>query len=234
VNRRAEATGQLERRLGHTFQDRALLERALTHASILGLGAKIEHNEQLEFLGDRVLGLVVAHELVKRDPAGTPELLSKRLHALVDRNTCAAVARRIGLAAALRVPGNASLRDSDAALADTCEALIAALYLEGGFDLARTVILDIWSPEFERPLDLAAINPKATLQEWALATTKHLPRYQVVSREGPAHAPTFVIEVKVGDLPPAAGTGRSRQDAEKAAAHALLQRERPAPISDAQ
>lgn len=227
MNRRAAAVTDLEARIGYVFQDRALIERAMTHASVLGLGnAKTQHNEQLEFLGDRVLGLVVAEALIARDADGTPEVLSKRLHAVVDRSTCAKVARAIGVPDALRVPGGAGLRDNDTALADTCEALIAALYIEGGYDLARRIVLNIWAEELDRSLDLDAINPKAALQEWALGTIKQLPRYRIVSQEGPAHAPTFVIEVVVAGLEPARAQGKSRQEAEKSAALALLKRER--------
>jgi ribonuclease-3 len=226
AHNRALAITALEARLGVSFTDRDLLERALTHAATLGLGrGGVLHNERLEFLGDRVLGLVIADELSRREPEAGPEILAKRFAYLVNRQTCAEVARAIGLDQAIRVPNSQGLRRNDTALADSCEALIAALYVDQGFERARQVVLQLWEGELAKPVDLQAVNPKTTLQEWALSLKRPLPTYAVVSRKGPDHAPVFVIEVTVEGFAPAAGEGRSRQLAEKAAAQALLQRE---------
>ncbi|HUO21486.1 MAG TPA: ribonuclease III [Caulobacteraceae bacterium] len=226
MSSRAAAIAALERRLGFAFKDRALLERALTHASKLGLGrGGVLHNERLEFLGDRVLGLVVAEALFQRDVDAGPEILAKRYAHLVSREVCAAVAEAIGLADAMDVPRAQGLRRNETVLADGCEALLGAAYLDQGFEAAKAVALDLWATALEQPLDLEAANPKTTLQEWALARRKPLPKYSIVSREGPDHAPVFRIEVTVDGLAPATGEGRSRQAAEKRAAEAFLQRE---------
>lgn len=226
MSSRAAAIAALERRLGVDFQDRNLLDRALTHASKLGLGRSgVLHNERLEFLGDRVLGLVIAEELSRRDPEAGPEILAKRYAYLVSREACAQIAAAIGLPAAMDVPKAQGLRANDTVLADGCEALLAAVYLDHGFERAKAVVLDLWRDALDQPLDLDAANPKTTLQEWALSLKKPLPKYSVVSREGPDHAPVFRIEVTVEGFEPALGEGRSRQAAEKLAAQALLQRE---------
>lgn len=227
MNRRSVAVDDLQRRLGYDFKDRALLERALTHASAVQGKRGLEPNERLEFLGDRVLGLVVAEALMKDDRCADEGDLSKRLHVLVDKGTCAAVAREIGLGPALRVTGGEALaRQNDTILGDATEALIAALYVELGWEGAREVVLRLWEPHLSQPIDAISANPKSELQEWAAALRRPLPDYRVVSREGADHAPTFTVEVQVEGFDPATARGRSRQEAEKAAAQSLLQRER--------
>ena len=223
---RAAAIAALERRLGFSFTDRALLDRSLTHASKLGQGRSgVLHNERLEFLGDRVLGLTMAETLYERDVEAGPELLAKRYAHLVSRQVCAEIAVSVGLQDAMDVPKAQGLRRNDTVLADGCEALLAAVYLDQGLDKAKAVILDLWAQALDRPLDLEAVNPKTTLQEWALGQKKPLPAYDMVSREGPDHAPVFCISVSVEGYEPAQGQGRSRQAAEKVAAQALLERE---------
>ncbi|HVY33620.1 MAG TPA: ribonuclease III [Caulobacteraceae bacterium] len=226
MSSRAAAIAALERRLGVSFQDRALLDRALTHASKLGQGRSgVLHNERLEFLGDRVLGLVIAEELSRRNLEAGPEILAKHYAHLVSRKVCAQIAVQAGLPEAMDVPKAQGLRSNDTVLADACEALLAAVYLDQGFDGAKAVVLDLWREALDQPLDLEAANPKTTLQEWALSLKKPLPTYAIVSREGPAHAPVFQIEVTVEGFAPAGGQGKSRQAAEKLAAQALLARE---------
>jgi ribonuclease-3 len=223
---RATVLAALERRLGHTFEDRALLERALTHASKLGLGRSgVRHNEGLEFLGDRVLGLSIAEALYTRNPEADPDALNKRFAFLVSRDGCAEVARAIGLDEAIDVPKFQGLRRNDTALADACEALLAAVFLDAGFETARKVVLGLWAEMLERPIDFTAANPKTALQEWAQGQGRPLPRYEVVAREGPDHAPRFTVQAVVEGYEPVTAAGRSRQEAEKAAAHALLKRE---------
>lgn len=227
MNTREAAVAELQAALGHAFADPALLEQALTHASV-GEGARrVADNERLEFLGDRVLGLLVAEALVARHPAEREGDLSKRLHILVNRATCAAVSRRIGVGPALRLPGGESkrgARDQDTILADACEALIAALYCDAGLDVARAAVLRLWAPEFEAVDAHGFADPKSALQEWASAARRAGPAYSVLAREGPDHAPSFTVQVEVEGLLPARAVGRSRQTAEKAAATALLER----------
>jgi ribonuclease-3 len=222
----------LEARLGRRFADRALLDRALTHASA-GQGArKIPDNERLEFLGDRVLGLVMAHALVLRDGEATAGDLSKRLASLVSRQACARVARTIGLGEALRLqPGETRRggRDNETILADGCEAVIAALFLEAGLEVASEIVLRLWSPLLAETIDPAAADPKSALQEWAAASGLSAPVYRVISRTGPDHQPEFTLEVVVGgagggEAEAAVGVGGSLQAAQKAAAFNLLSR----------
>ena len=225
TSKREIAIAELETRLGHVFTDRALVERALTHSSV-GQGAP--DNERLEFLGDRVLALVIADALVARDGAADAGSLSKRLHVLVSREACAEVARNLGLGPALRLPGGETrrgARDQGRILADGCEALIAALYLEAGLETAREKVLALWTPMIEAPHDEREANPKSRLQEWAAAAGRGAPAYRLVSQTGPDHAPVFIVEVEVSGAPASRAEGASRQAAEKAAARAWLVRE---------
>jgi ribonuclease-3 len=228
VDRRASAAADLERRLGHAFADRALLEQALTHASTSQGGKRIADNERLEFLGDRVLALVIAAELMRRSPTADVGQLSKHIHYLVSGPTCARVARALEIGPALRLPGGESrrgARQQDRFLADACEAVIGALFLELGLERAGEIVLRHWQPFLEETEDGQLLNPKSTLQEWAAAGQLPLPEYTVVSRVGADHDPTFTVEVAVEGFEPARGVGRSRQAAEIAAALAFLVRE---------
>ena len=224
---RAQAVEELERRLGYGFKDRALLDRALTHASVAGLGKDVEQNETLEFLGDRVLGLLTAERLMQLHPDEAEGPLSKRLHGIVDREACARVARAIGMADAVRRAGIATRKPSkagDTVLADACEALLGALYLDAGLDETRRIYLDIWAGEIAAA-PVAHSNPKSELQEHLSQRGLPVPRYHIVEQTGPAHAPVFTVEVRAEGVEPISATGRSRQDAEKAAAKAMLERE---------
>lgn len=229
MNRRAAAIDALEARLGYVFADRGLLERALTHASASGGAPKAGDNERLEFLGDRVLGLIIADALLGRDGAASVGELSKKLHVLVSGDTCALVARTIGLGEALRVqgaPSSQSTRENATILADACEALIAALYLELGLERAAEVVLSLWAPMIDEPLDLGLLNPKSELQEWAAARGLPAPVYRLLGRTGPDHRPLFTVEVSIGSRSHATAEGGSLRAAEKAAALALLRHER--------
>lgn len=233
ANGRAEAVTELVRRLGHDFRDRALLERALTHASV-GEGIQ-QHthkaprdNERLEFLGDRVLGLLVASRLHQDFPEADEGQLSSRLHALVDKQACARVGTRLGVGAALRLsPGESKSggRRKDGLIADAVEAVLAAVFLDGGLEAARGVFERAWAEELGRTPDRAVANPKSVLQEWAQGQGRPLPTYRIVARSGSDHAPTFTVETTIEGFEPATAEGRSRQDAEKAAATAMLKRE---------
>lgn len=227
-NTRALAVAALQTRLGHPFADAELLERALTHASVGDGARRVKDNERLEFLGDRVLGLLIAEHLIALYPNEQEGDLSKRLHVLVSRKTCASVARRIELGPALRLPGGETkrgARDQDTILADACEALIAALYLDAGMDRARAILIPLWAPEVAAVEAEGFANPKSALQEWALAQKKPTPVYTLIERTGPDHAPVFTIQALVEGFAPERASGSSRQAAETAAAHALLRRE---------
>ena len=224
-DRRKAAVAALERKLGYSFADRELLERALTHSSA-GDGAKdISHNERLEFLGDRVVNLLTAERLMELYPEEREGELTKRMHALISGETCARVAERAGLSEALRLSGGESRRGGRAnatILGDACEALIAALYRDAGLDRTREIFAGLWAEEFDAAQAYVGANPKSELQEWAAQRKLAQPAYETVLRSGPAHAPTFEVELRVGDLGVVRGRGGSRQQAEKAAAEAFL------------
>lgn len=229
MNRRVAAISALEERLNYVFTDRTLLERALTHASAGDGTGKLPDNDRLEFLGDRVLGLIIAERLMGDSETADPGDLSKRFHGLVSGQACARVARALGLGEALRLQGGESrrgARDHDTIIADGCEALIAALYIERGLTETARLVLDLWAPLLDEPVDLAAANPKSELQEWAAALGKSAPVYRLLAREGPDHQPAFTIEVTIDDAAPMTAVGGSVRVAEKAAALALLRRDR--------
>lgn len=232
ADRRAEAVAALVRRLDHEFKDRALLERALTHASVAEGAPPGPHgpidNERLEFLGDRVLGLLVADRLCRENPLADEGELSSALHGLVDKSACARVGERLGVGEALRLsPGESKSggRRKAGLIADAVEAILAAVWLDGGIDAARAVFERAWAEELATPAPTALNNPKSALQEWAQGLGRPLPAYAVVNRTGSDHAPTFTVEVSVQGVEPLTAQGRSRQEAEKAAATAMLKRE---------
>lgn len=201
--------------------DLDLYHQALTHGSS-GAG----DYQRLEFLGDRVLGLVIASELFRRFPKAAEGELSSRLHALASGETCARIAQRMGLSAHVRFGAQAISdggRHSDNVAADVLEALIGALWLDQGEAAARAFIVRLWSEMITGQVD-APKHPKAALQEWALARKRRPPEYRLVRREGPDHAPRFRVAVAIGQLAEAEGEGASKQAAEKAAAAALLDR----------
>ena len=226
--RREAAVAELEANLGYDFKDRALLERALTHASIAGISPNIPHNETLEFLGDRVLGLLVAERLLEQHPDEREGPLSHRLHAVVNRDACARVARAIGVQDAMRkksVSVERTGRAGDTVLADACEALLAAIYLDGGLDAARDVFGRIWRSEMDASGPINP-NPKVELQELMQKQGRPAPTYEITRTTGPAHAPTLTVQVNVEGLEPVTASGRSRQEAERTAARMLLEREK--------
>ncbi len=213
--------------LGHGFAQPELLARALTHPSAATRQGAIDDSyERLEFLGDRVLGLIVADMLMARFPQEPEGALALRHAELVRRESLAEVAREIGLDGYLRLAKGeeaAGERHNPALLANACEAVIAALYLDGGLAVAWSFVERLWSARLEddvRPPQ----DAKTALQEWAQARALGLPKYREVGREGPAHEPHFTLEVTVGSAPPACGEGRSKRLAEQAAAARLLAR----------
>jgi len=211
-------------RIGHDFAQPDLLQEALTHPSA-ATPARSD-NQRLEFLGDRVLGLVMAEALLAADRLAAEGQLAPRLNALVRKETCADVARDIGLGDQLRLGRSEMLsggRRKEALLGDAMEALIAAVYLDAGLDAARSVILRLWGDRIER-VDADARDAKTALQEWLQARGEAPPVYEEVARDGPPHAPVFTIRASTPDgLSETAQAGAKRQ-AEQAAAKALLAR----------
>lgn len=218
-------SGDLDAWLAATFgaapRDLARFERALTH------GSQAQANyERLEFLGDRVLGLVMAEWLFERFPAEPEGALSKRLNALVTGAVCAEVARQLDVRPHLRLGKQArddGAADSDNVLGDVMEALIGALYLEAGLEPARAFVRRAWGTRVGTH-EAAPQHPKSALQEWAAAHNRKPPAYEVVDRSGPHHAPRFTVRVSLGRLAEATAAGASKQEAETEAAKALLER----------
>lgn len=214
----------IEDRLGHQFADPALLTHALTHRSAADArGGQLDSNERLEFLGDRVLGLVVAEWLVERYPEEREGNLTRRLSGLVATETLARVGEAIGLAEAIRIPPGeerAGLRARLTVMADAVEALLGAIYRDAGLDAARAVIRRHWAPLVEatpRP----PVSAKNRLQEHTLGRGLGLPEYRLVSAAGPSHAPFFVVAVTAAGRS-AEGAGDTKRAAEQAAAVAWL------------
>lgn len=228
MSRRIAAIAELQEKLGHTFADQDLLERALTHISAVHSGKpRTESYQRLEFLGDRVLGLVVAEMLVAAFPGAEEGELSRRLAELVRTESCAEVGVEMGVAPAIRLDSGEAHnggRRKQALLADVCEAVIGALYLDAGFETARGVVRRFWHERMmnpRRPLQ----DAKTALQEWAQGRGLPTPTYREIERSGPDHRPMFNIEVLVAGLPVSTAQGRSKRDAEQAAARAFLVRE---------
>ncbi len=217
----------LEAELGCQFEDRKLLERALTHASVRSGTRTRPDNERLEFLGDRVLGLVIAELLHKSLPNVREGDLARRFNNLVCGDSCAAVAREIGLGGHLILSDSEAEsggRNKDTILADATEAVLGAVFLDGGFDAARGVVHRLWGDRLNA-IDRTTVDAKSALQEWAQGQGKQLPKYKLVARSGPDHAPRFVAEARVSGVEPVTGEGSSKRQAEQAAASALLIRE---------
>lgn len=217
----------LEAALGYVFANRSLLDHALTHASIRSDQTKSQDNERLEFLGDRVLGLAVAELLLECDQKATEGALARRFNRLVRRETCARVGRSIGLGALLILSvaeEESGGRDKDTIIADATEALLAAIFLEAGFAVARDIVRRLWGPLMDGLPETVA-DAKSMLQEWAQGRGLPLPRYQEIAREGPDHAPRFTTEVTIDGRKPARGIGANKRAAEQAAASAMLARE---------
>lgn len=218
----------LEERLGYRFRDRALLGRALTHASSrVEENATPHDNERLEFLGDRVLGLVIAELLCELFPQEQEGDLARRFNRMVRKETCAAVGRELELGPHLVLSDSEHTsggRDKDTILGDACEAVLGAVFQDGGFEKTRALIRRLWQNKIGDRSNAHA-DPKTALQEWAQGLEHGLPAYREISRSGPPHAPEFTSEVRVGHLPPERGVGSSKRAAEQAAAMAMLRRE---------
>ncbi|HEX8842295.1 MAG TPA: ribonuclease III [Sphingomicrobium sp.] len=206
-------------KLGHRPGDMKLFERALSHSS-----AGADNYERLEFLGDRVLGIVIARALYDRYPKEPEGNLSRRYNALVARETCAEIGRELGVPPLIRLGKQAredGANQSDNVVGDTVEALIGALLIDAGLEAAQRFVLEAWAP-FLDGQGRAPQHPKSALQELAAARGCKPPEYEVVGRSGAHHAPVFTIRVAVKGLGEATAEGSSKQEAETAAAEALL------------
>jgi ribonuclease-3 len=217
---------ELEQSIGYRFRDPALLDEALTHATAAKAKGRANY-QRLEFLGDRVLGLVVAEMLFEAYPDAKEGELSKRLSDLVRRETCAEVARDWGLAGYIRLgvgEASAGVRERGPILADVCEALIGAVFLDGGFTAARTLVRKAFEDRM-RARHRPSQDAKTALQEWAQARGLSTPVYKTQERSGPDHAPRFTIRVEVDGFPAISAGAGSKRAAEQGAAEAFLVRE---------
>ena len=215
----------LEKVLGHEFKEPNLLGLALTHRGSLGAGrsqSNVIGNETLEFLGDRVLGLVIAEALLRRFPHENEGALAARLASLVSASELSRVAEEIELANHLKIARTQKMDPAaTAVLADACEAVIGALYLDGGLEKAAAFVNAHWTKTLEAPV-LPPKDPKMALQEWAQGRGLALPAYREVEAKGPAHAPSFTMGVTVDGHAEVLGAGRTKRLAPQAAATALL------------
>lgn len=219
----------LEEVLGHRFTDRAHLVLALTHISAVtglqGTRARVRSYQRLEFLGDHVLGLVVSDMLYRAYPQAEEGELSRRLADLVCEESCAEVARAMGVGAHIRLGSGEDRdggRDRTAILADIAESVLAAVYLDAGFSAAEALVERFWRPRLKKA-GATARDPKTALQEWSQARGFPPPTYRLVERSGPDHNPHFRIAVEVPGFDPVEGSGSSKQNAQKAAAAAFLE-----------
>ncbi len=226
--RRRGVGAALEDRIGYSFTDTDLLDRALTHISALtGARNRAGTYQRLEFLGDHVLGLAISDMLFRAFPKGDEGELSRRLADLVRKEACADVARSMDLGPALRLGASeagAGGRNRPAILADVCEALVGAVYLDGGYAAAAALVERFWGERMRVPAGPLR-DPKTLLQEWAQARGLPTPSYREVERKGPHHNPVFKVSVELPQRSPAEGSGPSKRAAEQAAAAAMLERE---------
>jgi ribonuclease-3 len=225
--RRKTALQELSARLGHDFSDPALLKLALTHSSARAGAKPNEDNERLEFLGDRVLGLAVAEILAERFPKAREGELARWFNHLVRAETCAEVAQEWELGEFILMSGGeagSGGRRKKTILANTCEAVLGAVFADSGYEAAKAVVRRLWEKQLGA-LDLAAPDAKSMLQEWAQGRRLPLPRYLEIAREGPDHAPRFTAEVQIEGVEPERGQGANKREAEQAAALAMLVRE---------
>ena len=229
AKREGASLALLEAQLDYRFKDISLAERALTHLSATSTASaanRLDSYQRLEFLGDRVLGLVVADMLyAAHSEAGEGEL-SIRLAALVRREACAEVAAQWGVGPHLRLgagEAQAGGREKTAILADACESLIGAVFLDGGFKPARALIENAWAPRM-RAIAAPERDAKTALQEWAQARALAAPAYDEVERSGPDHAPKFTVQVSIEGFASEMGTASSKRAAEQAAAKAFIAR----------
>jgi len=226
-DRRDTVLTQLFERLGYAFKNRSLIELALTHASARPSLKPNEDNERLEFLGDRVLGLAIAELLTASFPDASEGELARRFNQLVRAETCAEVAQDWELGKLILMSGgeaDSGGRGKKTILANACEAVLGAIFIDGGYAAAREIVHRFWAAELSG-YGLATPDAKSVLQEWAQGRRLPLPRYIEIAREGPDHAPHFTAEVQIDGVAPERGHGANKRAAEQAAALAMLLRE---------
>lgn len=229
MSRRDKSHEKLQVRIGYQFADPDLLNRALTHSSAISPGKRVERSYQrLEFLGDRVLGLVVADMLYRRFPKANEGELSRTLNTLVRKETCAVIARQLEVGPEL-ILGESEARtggaEKEAILGDVTEAIIGAIYLDGGLEQARTFI-ERHFEEFIADGQTHRADAKTTLQEWAQARGLEPPTYVLVERTGPDHAPEFTIAIDLAGFDRISAIGPSKKIAEHKAAEDFLKRQK--------
>ena len=210
----------LEKKIKVNFKDKNLLIKALTHKSF----SKEDNNEKVEFLGDRVLGLVVAKKLLEIYPNEKEGILDKKFASLVNKKTCLEIAKKIELEKYLLTLSTKNKKNDieDKVLSDSCEALIGSLYLDRGFATVEKVILNLWSSHIKDSV-ITQIDAKTKLQEFSLKRFKKLPIYKVISNTGPKHKPLFKVGVKLVNTKVFTSFGKSKKDAEQNAAIICLQ-----------
>jgi ribonuclease III len=217
---------QVQHNIGYQFNDQELLERALTHSSFGDGNKQVRNYERLEFLGDRVLGLIAAETLFRKFKTAREGRLAPLFNSLVDKQACERAARAFELGSAIRMSPseeNVGGRNKASILADATESVMAAVYIDGGLEAARTVFDKGWGKAVEQ-LTEKPRNPKSDLQELAAKKGYGLPRYELMEQAGPDHRPLFVVRVELDGFDPAEGQGGSKQDAQRNAANAMLQR----------
>ena len=205
----------LEKKINIKFKNVNLLIQSLTHKSF----DSIKNNEKIEFLGDRVLGLIIAKKLLEIYPDEKEGVLDKKFASLVNKRTCLEIANNINLDRFILVinPNNKKIKIEDKILSDGCEALIGAVYLDKGFDIVEKVILDLWKNHIKKSV-ITQIDAKTKLQELTLKNFKKLPTYKVISNSGPHHKPLFKVGVKLPNTKFFISSGKSKKDAEQNAA----------------
>jgi ribonuclease-3 len=210
----------LEKKINYKFKDKKLLIKSLTHKSY----DKINNNEKIEFLGDRVLGLIIAKKLLEIYPEEKEGILDKKFASLVNKKTCLQIANDMSLEKYILTfnPKNRKIKVEDKVIADCCEALIGAIYLDKGFTAAENFILTFWSKNIKDSV-ITQIDPKTKLQEYSLKKYKKLPTYKIISNTGPRHKPLFKVAVKLPDTKFYIGQGSSKKDAEQSAAIICLE-----------
>ena len=205
----------LEKKLNIKFKNTNLLIQSLTHKSYNSL----KNNEKIEFLGDRVLGLVIAKKLLEIYPDEKEGILDKKFSSLVNKRTCLEIAKNINLEKYILTfnPNNKKIKIEDKIISDCCEALIGALYLDKGLNITEKIILDLWKNHIKKSV-VTQIDAKTKLQELALKNFKKLPIYKLISNTGPRHKPLFKVGVKLPNTKYFIGLGKSKKDAEQNAA----------------
>ena len=206
---------KLEKKINFRFRNKNLLIKSLTHKSF----NRQNNNEKIEFLGDRVLGLIIAKKLLEIYPNEKEGILDKKYASLVNKKTCLEIAKNINLQNYILVfnPKNKSLDLEDKVISDSCEALIGAIYLDKGFNATEKIILELWKEKIKESV-ITQIDAKTKLQEFSLKKFKKLPVYKIISDSGPRHKPIFKIAVKLHNTKFYNGEGRSKKEAEQNAA----------------